>query len=123
MEWTGWEMWVSNLIVDEKKVEEGEDPDFAESFARIETHYFTHCGFFHKENQLIEDVDKIRDIPATIVQGRYDVVCPIKSCWELHTACAQPALSRFRTAFARLQRHRRPGRRRTSRLSATRGTA
>ncbi|EOD16463.1 hypothetical protein EMIHUDRAFT_76054, partial [Emiliania huxleyi CCMP1516] len=98
MEWTGWEMWVSNLIVDEKKVEEGEDPDFAESFARIETHYFTHCGFFHKENQLIEDVDKIRDIPATIVQGRYDVVCPIKSCWELHTACAQPALSRFRTA-------------------------
>lgn len=66
MEWTGWEMWVSNLIVDEKKVEEGEDPDFAESFARIETHYFTHCGFFHKENQLIEDVDKIRDIPATI---------------------------------------------------------
>ena len=126
MEWTGWEMWVSNLIVDEKKVEEGEDPDFADSFARIETHYFTHCGFFHKENQLIEDVDRIRDIPATIVQGRYDVVCPIKSCWELHTACAQPALSRFRTAFARLQRHRRhrrPGRRRTSRLSATRGTA
>jgi len=79
-------MTTSNLIVDPKKVEEGEDKDFAESFARIETHYFVNGAFFTKDNQLLEDVDKIRNIPATIVHGRYDVVCPMKSCWELHKA-------------------------------------
>ena len=41
-------------------------------------------GFFEHENQLLENIDKIRHIPAIIVHGRYDVVCPIDSAWELH---------------------------------------
>jgi proline iminopeptidase len=41
-------------------------------------------GFFTSENQLLDGVDKIRSIPAVIVQGRYDVVCPIDTAWELH---------------------------------------
>jgi proline iminopeptidase len=41
-------------------------------------------GFLTHEEQLLEDVSKIRDIPAVIVQGRYDVVCPATSAWALH---------------------------------------
>ncbi len=43
-------------------------------------------GFFESENQLIQNVDRIRHIPTVIVQGRYDVVCPMVSAWELHRA-------------------------------------
>ena len=37
------------------------------------------------EDQLLKGVDKIRHIPAVIVQGRYDVVCPMRTAWELHS--------------------------------------
>ena len=59
---------------------------FAEAFARIECHYFIHGGFLKHENQLLDEVSKIRHLPCTIVQGRYDVVCPMKSAWDLHRA-------------------------------------
>lgn len=58
----------------------------SQAFARIETHYFVHGAFMRNDQQLLEDVDKIKDVPCTIVQGRYDVVCPMKSCWDLHRA-------------------------------------
>ena len=43
-------------------------------------------AFFPTDNYLVENVGKIRHIPAAIVQGRYDVVCPLVSAWELHRA-------------------------------------
>ena len=62
------------------------DEEFALAFARIECHYFVHGGFFDHEDQLLRDVARIRHIPATIVHGRYDVVCPLQNAWELHRA-------------------------------------
>jgi proline iminopeptidase len=62
------------------------DPTFASAFARIECHYFVNGGFLQRPNQLLEDVPKIRHIPAVIVQGRFDVVCPMRSAWDLHKA-------------------------------------
>jgi proline iminopeptidase len=56
------------------------------SLARIECHYFMNNSFFPSENFLVENVDKIRHLPTVIVQGRYDVVCPMTSAWELHRA-------------------------------------
>jgi proline iminopeptidase len=58
----------------------------SEAFSRIECHYFVNGGFLASPNQLIDNVDRIRHIPAVIVQGRYDIVCPMKSAWELHRA-------------------------------------
>ena len=52
--------------------------------ARIECHYFVNRGFLRSEPQLLDDVERIRHIPATIVQGRYDVVCPATTAWDLH---------------------------------------
>ena len=48
------------------------------------SHYFVHGGFFPSDDYLLSNVDKIRHIPATIVQGRYDMVCPATTAWELH---------------------------------------
>ena len=57
---------------------------FALALALIETHYFKNKGFFSKETQLLDNVGKIRHITTVIVQGRYDIVCPIQTAYELH---------------------------------------
>jgi proline iminopeptidase len=84
--WSVWEGSTSKLMFDYAMIEKFADPVFALAFARIECHYFMNNAFFPTENYLIENVGKIRHIPAVIVQGRYDVVCPIRSAWELHRA-------------------------------------
>ena len=61
------------------------EPHAATAFARIENHYFLHGGWF-REGQLIADAAKLRDIPAVIVQGRYDICTPIMTAWDLHRA-------------------------------------
>ncbi|QYO67393.1 GAF domain-containing protein [Leptolyngbya sp. 7M] len=62
------------------------ETQFADAFARIECHYFVNKGFFEREDQLLMQCDRIRHLPTVIVQGRYDVVCPMVSAWELHRA-------------------------------------
>lgn len=84
--WSIWEGSTSKLLPDSDVMAHFGDPYFAEAFARIECHYFTHGGFFDTPDQLLRDIDRIRDIPAVIVQGRYDVVCPARSAWDLHRA-------------------------------------
>lgn len=64
----------------------------SEAFSRIECHYFVNAGFLATPNQLIENVGRIRHIPAVIVQGRYDVVCPMRSAWDLHRAWPEAEL-------------------------------
>ncbi len=63
------------------------------ALARIECHYFMNDLFFPTENYLLENVDKIRNIPTVIVQGRYDVVCPMASAWDLHKALPEADLT------------------------------
>lgn len=61
------------------------DVHVALSLARIECHYFMHQSFL-RDNQILNDVDKLKDIPGIIVQGRYDMICPMQSAWQLHQA-------------------------------------
>jgi len=84
--WSIWEGSTSFLFPDEKSAAEAGEDKFALALARIECHYFVNRGFMRNENQLLEGVDRIRHIPAVIVQGRYDVVCPMMTAWELHKA-------------------------------------
>jgi proline iminopeptidase len=84
--WSMWEGSTSKLIFDYASIEKFADPQFALAFARIECHYFMNNAFFPTDNYLVENVGKIRHIPAVIVQGRYDVVCPMRSAWDLHRA-------------------------------------
>ncbi len=84
--WSGWEGRTSRLLPDPKLIAKTESPRFAEAFARIECHYFIHHGFFEEDGQLLRDAHRLAGIPGVIVQGRYDVVCPAKSAWDLHRA-------------------------------------
>jgi proline iminopeptidase len=82
--WSIWEGTTSRLHVDPDAVSRFGEDRFAEAFARIEAHYFVHGAFLRSDTQLLDDVPKIAHIPAVIVQGRYDVVCPAASAWALH---------------------------------------
>lgn len=84
--WSVWEAGTSKLLPDQSLIDEFDDPALALALARIECHYFVNNAFFPTDNYLIENAGKIRNIPTTIVQGRYDVVCPPVSAWELKQA-------------------------------------
>ncbi|MDP6570728.1 MAG: prolyl aminopeptidase [Candidatus Marinimicrobia bacterium] len=84
--WSIWEASTSKLFQSEESLHAFEDTKVAEAFARIECHYFTNRGFFDTDEWLLDNIEKIRHIPTVIVQGRYDVVCPMLSAWELHKA-------------------------------------
>jgi proline iminopeptidase len=84
--WSIWEGALSYMKMNKDYVKRFGDPKFAAAFARIECHYFVNGGFLERPDQLLEDVHKIRHIPGVIVQGRFDVVCPARSAWDLHKA-------------------------------------
>lgn len=82
--WSIWEASTSKLFPDPGLQQRFGESQFADAFARIECHYFVNKGFFDTEDQLLRHCDRIRHLPTVIVQGRYDVVCPMVSAWELH---------------------------------------
>lgn len=84
--WSIWEGATSFLELNPAYVAKFADDAYAAAFARIECHYFVNRGFFRRDDQLLTDVSRIRHIPGVMVQGRYDVVCPMRSCWDLHRA-------------------------------------
>jgi proline iminopeptidase len=84
--WSAWEGGTVSLIPSPERIASFSSEEFARAFARIECHYFVHGGFFERDDQLIAHVDRIRDVPATIVQGRYDVVTPMRTAYDLHRA-------------------------------------
>ena len=83
--WSKWEGSVSTLSHKADMISSYSESKFALAFALIENHYFVNKGFLNTEDQLIasESIDKIRHIPAKIIQGRYDIVCPMETAWEL----------------------------------------
>jgi proline iminopeptidase len=91
--WSIWEGRTSKLIVSEEMVQKFDEPAFALAFARIECHYFIHRGFFGRDDHLLHYASRLRDIPGYIVQGRYDVVCPMRSAWDLHHAWPEARLT------------------------------
>jgi proline iminopeptidase len=82
--WSGREGATSKLLPDATFTAHYEEDEFALAFARIEAHYFINKGFLETDDQLLRNVSRIRHIPTVIVQGRYDVVCPMQSAWALH---------------------------------------
>ena len=83
-----WGAWEGGSITLEESPETEASfaaPEVALSLARIEAHYFRNKCWLEPD-QLLRDVTKIRHIPATIVHGRYDIICPAKSACDLHAA-------------------------------------
>ena len=82
--WAKWEASTSKLIPNKDSLHHFDDIKIAEAFSRIECHYFINKGFFEWDGWILDNTDAIENIPTVIVQGRYDVVCPMVSAWELH---------------------------------------
>jgi len=89
--WSMWEGRCATLKPSQSVVDHFGDPFTALGLARIECHYFVNNSFL-EENQILRDAHKLHDIPGVIVQGRYDMVCPIESAWELHKTWPQAEL-------------------------------
>ncbi|WP_111836898.1 prolyl aminopeptidase [Actinomyces bovis] len=83
--WTTWEAATSTLLRDHQHIAEVQDPAFAITFARIENHYFLNRGWM-EDGELLRGAHVLSEhgIPGVIVQGRYDMCCPIGTAWALH---------------------------------------
>lgn len=91
-DWAAWEGATVKLVFDPKFFASFTADDHADAIARIECHYFVNKAFFPTDNYLIENVRKLHHIPAVIVHGRYDVVCPFETAWDLHKAWPEAKL-------------------------------
>jgi proline iminopeptidase len=89
--WSQWEGATLSLLPDEKRLRDFGAERFALAFARIECHYFMNNGFFAHDGQLLANAGKLKAIPGVIIQGRYDVVTPAVSAWDLHKAWPEAA--------------------------------
>lgn len=83
--WSTWEGRTATLTQNKNVIEHFGSTHTALSLARIECHYFMHASFL-EENQIINNASKLQNIPGVIIQGRYDIICPMESAWELHQA-------------------------------------
>jgi proline iminopeptidase len=90
--WSIWEGSTSKLFLDPQFIQKFSGDSFALAFARIESHYFFNRGFFESDGWLLDNIHKVRGIPCAIVQGRYDVVCPMTSAWDLKKAFPEAEL-------------------------------
>jgi proline iminopeptidase len=84
--WSAWEGKTLSLLPDADRVRRFSEDAYALAFGRIECHYFKHGGFFDADDQLIRSADRLKSIPGVIVHGRYDVVTPVKTAFDLAAA-------------------------------------
>ncbi len=81
--WAEWEAGISSLLPNSNTIKQFSDPHTATSLSRIEAHYFVNNSFI-RENQLLENMHKIKNIPGYIIHGRYDMICTVEQAYKLH---------------------------------------
>ena len=82
--WSYWEAATSFLTLNQAHVARWGEEKLALGVARIESHYVYHRAFLRSDTQILEDLPRIHGIPGMIIHGRYDVVCPVRSAFDLH---------------------------------------
>lgn len=94
--WSGWENALASVY---SSGQGGEAPgDYARAFARLENHYFVNRGFLDGDGWILKNIDTMSHIPGSIVQGRYDMICPPRCAWELARAWPSADLRMIRNA-------------------------
>jgi proline iminopeptidase len=83
--WAIWEGRTASLLGNDAIIAHFSNPRTASSLARIECHYFVNHAFL-APNQLLDQASRLAGVPGVIVQGRYDIICPMTSAWALHKA-------------------------------------
>jgi proline iminopeptidase len=96
--WSAWEGAALKLIFDPSLFLQFVEDTHADALARVECHYFVNRCFFKTDNWLLEQADRIRHIPGRIIHGRYDIICPMESAWDLHKAYPEAELEIIKDA-------------------------
>ena len=94
--WAAWENALASIETEGQA--NGSPAEFARAFARLENHYFINAGFLEEDDQIIKGMHRIAHIPGTIVQGRYDMICPPRSAYRLHRSWPNSDLKMVRKA-------------------------
>jgi proline iminopeptidase len=94
--WSGWENALASVHSNGQSGTA--PPEYARAFARLENHYFSNAGFLEVDGQILQNMSRIADIPGFIVQGRYDMICPPKAAYDLHTLWPNADLRMIRNA-------------------------
>ena len=88
--WAGWENTLASIA---NEGPGSESPaEYARAFARLENHYFTHGGFLEEDGYILKNARRLETVPGTIVQGRYDMICPPISAHKLHQVWSRSEL-------------------------------
>jgi len=88
--WAGWENALASI---NNEGATGESPaEYARAFARLENHFFRHAGFLERDGWILSQRHRIEHIPASIIQGRLDMICPPRAAWELAQGWAKADL-------------------------------
>ncbi|ABV95284.1 proline iminopeptidase [Dinoroseobacter shibae DFL 12 = DSM 16493] len=88
-----WSAWENALASIHSEGLTGESPaEYARAFARLENHYFLNKGFLDEDGQILRDLPRLADVPITIVQGRFDMICPPAGAWQIAEALPQTDL-------------------------------
>lgn len=95
--WALWQARCSSLQPHSIVLDQYSDLHFALSLAMLESHYVNN-HYFIKENQALEHIDILKNIPCYLVHGRYDMVCPLSGAWVLHQALPSSNLGIVRDA-------------------------
>jgi proline iminopeptidase len=95
--WSGWEGRCATLRPSHTVIDHLLEPHTAMSLSRIECHYFLNKVFL-EPNQVLENMDKVADIPTTIIHGRYDMICPLEQAFTLYEAMPNSELHIIRDA-------------------------
>lgn len=94
-----WAAWENALASISSNGAWGEPPaDYARAFSRLENHYFQNAGFLEEDEHILNRMDRLAGIPGFIVQGRYDMICPPRSAYELNACWEQGQLRMIRDA-------------------------
>lgn len=92
--WSGWEGATVHLLPERETYLKFTSDSMSEALARIECHYFINKCWFQTDDQLLRNIQAVRDqmIPATLIHGRYDVVCPVKNAFDLKAVWPEAVL-------------------------------
>ena len=80
--WAGWENALASIENPGRPIDS--PADYALAFAKIENHYFSHGAFLERDGQILDQMPRIAHVPGSIVQGRFDMICPPVTAWNLH---------------------------------------
>ena len=79
-----WSNWENALASAQHDGTTGEGPaEYSRAFARLENHYFENKGFLESDGWILQEKHRVAEIPASIIQGRLDMICPPISAWKL----------------------------------------